>query len=137
MMNIKNHNGFTLVETLVALLITAIIFVPLFSLFNSVIFSVGLQSARIEKILYAKEFLHQSQILAKQEQSFTAQETSDPQKGILRYERKPVQTPSVFGSQTHLVREEVTISWQKLGKQKSETLVTFMFVPNQKEQHES
>jgi prepilin-type N-terminal cleavage/methylation domain-containing protein len=138
-MHSKNHNnkssGFTLIETVMALAITALVLTPIFILYGSILQRVNRASIAFDMILDCKALL----IDARQKQEPDAQEfTMDKPVGEFNATCKYVLDKSVdqkssLASLPGLHRESVTIDWMEQVQKKQERLVTFIYKkPEQK-----
>ncbi len=127
--------GFTLVEVMLAMMIAALTFTPVFMMYTAIIRRVSKSSRAYEYILLCKNFLSE----ARQKQEPEAQDFSLEKKEIdfdatLTYSLdKGVSQASVFKSLQGLHKETVTVSWQENGQKKQEQLVAFIYKkPEQK-----
>jgi hypothetical protein len=130
-------NGFTIVEVIVSLAITALMITPIFIIHGTIFQHVNRGSIAFDMILYCKELL----IEARQKQDPDAQDfTLD--KSVPEFNAtctyildKSMDQKSSFASLTGLHKESVTIDWVEDGKKKQERLVTFIYKkPEQKKQ---
>ena len=128
MMNFKIHKGFTLIEVLLALLVSSMLLVPLFSLYNIVVQQVVVRSQRIQAMLVAKHFLFEARKQAGTEKSFTLEQVNENFNGTLRYERTTISMDYVFAPH-QMMKELITISWKQFGTIYRDQLVTYMYAP--------
>jgi prepilin-type N-terminal cleavage/methylation domain-containing protein len=128
-------NGFTLIEVIMALAITALVLTPIFILHGTILQRVNRGSIAFDMILYCKELL----VEARQKQDPDAQEfTLDKSHAefgaTCKYALdKTVHQKSSFASLPGLHKESVTVNWTEQEQKKQERLVTFMYKkPEQK-----
>ena len=136
MIHSKNHkHGFTLIEVIMALAITALVLTPIFILHGTIMQRVNRGSIAFDMILYGKALL----IEARQKQDPEAQEFTLDKK-FNEYEAtgkytldKSVDQKSSLASLPGLHRELTTVNWVEQGEKKQERLVTFVYKkPEQK-----
>lgn len=129
----KNHSGFTLIETLAALAIFALVATPLFVLESSSAERVAKSSRRAEMMLEAKRFLYDARIAwQKNGQEPQATEKTVEQKRLkLRYVPKKVATNSSLKSIYGLYHERVMIEWTDAQGKQTDELVAYRVVPPQ------
>ncbi len=137
MIHFKNHNGngFTLIETVLAMSIAALVFTPMIIILSTVIQRVDRYSKEFNYILLGKNVLLQ----ARQKQDPNAQTFSLDQPAIdfgpsVTYSlEKGVDSKSSLASVQGLHKELVNISWTELERKKNEQLITFVYKqPEQK-----
>lgn len=126
-MRFKNE-GSTLIETMLAVTMMAMILAPLFLLENTVFDGVTRITEQFRRYLFAHNFLYEAQ----RKQPDDAREFSLEHKEImpetsLRYTLKKV-SDGVFKKQTNLYRQEVVITSKDKHVAK-DTLVTYIFKP--------
>lgn len=136
-MNFKNHDGFTLVEVIMALAITAVVLTPIFIMHGMIFQRVSIGSQQFDYILACKALLVEAR--QKQEpdaQEFTLDKSVPDLNATCTYSLdKAVDQKSPFASLPGLHRESVVISWTEDDKKKQEQLVTFIYKkPEQKKQ---
>lgn len=127
--------GFTLIEVMLAMMIAALTFAPIFMTYSMILRRLGQSSRAYDYILLCKNFLNE----ARQKQEPEAQDFSLEKKEIdfdatLTYSLdKGVSQSSVFNALQGIHREVVTITWQQSGQKKEEQLVAFVYKkPEQK-----
>ncbi len=131
----RNNSGFTLIETVLAMSIAALVFTPIIIILSTVI-------QRVNK--YAQEFNYMSLgknllLQARQKQDPDAQTFSLDKPAIdfgptLSYSlEKGVDPKSSLASVQGLHKESVKISWTEQERKKHEELITFVYKqPEQK-----
>ena len=135
-MHFKNHKaGFTLIETIMALAITALVLTPIFILHGTILQRVNRGSVAFDMFLYCKALLVEAR--QKQEvdaQSFTLDKQIAEFNATCVYKLDAtVHQKSSAGSLPGLHRESVIIDWTEQGQKKQERLVTFVYKkPEQK-----
>lgn len=134
--------GFTLVETLFALAIVALMLPALYTLQGSVLRSVTMFYQEYERILLAKQFwqeLHPQEFLEdkkedkknekKEDKKLELKKITDPVTE-LRYEQTPVGGNSSLSKLKGLAFERITISWKSVtGKESTEQLIGLKYEP--------
>lgn len=133
MMISKNHNGFTLLETLAALAIFALVATPLFILESSLIERVSTSTRTTEALIAAKNFLYEARIeWQKKGQEPQPLEKNDAQKNRnFRYSAQKVAQTSALKSIYGLYHERVVVDWKDTRGKQTEELVAFIVVPQQ------
>jgi prepilin-type N-terminal cleavage/methylation domain-containing protein len=134
-MHFKNHSGFTLIETVMALAITGLVLTPIFILYGAILQRVNRASIAFDMIIHSKALLVEAR--QKQDpdaQDFTLEKTVGEFDAPCRYTLdKSVDQKSPFASLPGLHRESVTIDWTEQRQKKQERLVTFVYKkPEQK-----
>jgi prepilin-type N-terminal cleavage/methylation domain-containing protein len=130
MMHSKKHKGgFTLIEVVLALMITALTLTPIFIMHGTIVQRVFKSSRAFDVIMYCKELLY----FARQKQEAGAQEFS-LEKPIVDFDgtrtyrlEKGIDQKSSLASIEGLHKEFVTMSWTEQGQKKHEQLVTFVY----------
>jgi prepilin-type N-terminal cleavage/methylation domain-containing protein len=135
MIHFKNHNGFTLIETIIALAITALVLTPIFIMQSMIMQRVSRDSLNFDMMIDCKALLHEAR--QKQEpdaQEFTLEKLGTEFGAQVKYELyKGVDQKSSLASLPGLHREVVTVEWTELGQKQQERLVTFVYKkPEQK-----
>jgi prepilin-type N-terminal cleavage/methylation domain-containing protein len=137
MIHFKNHNrdGFTLIETMLAMAIAALVFTPMIIILSTVIQRVDRYAKEFNYLLFGKNVLYE----ARQKQDPEAQTFSLDKPAIgfgptVTYSlEKGVDSKSSLASVQGLHRESVKISWVELERKKHEQLITFVYKqPEQK-----
>lgn len=128
-MRFKNE-GSTLIETMLAVTMMAMILAPLFLLENTVFDGVTRVTEKFRRYLFAHNFLYDAQ----RKQPINAREFTLEQKQLvpettLRYKLSKV-GDGVFKKQSNLYKQEVVIS-SKDKEVSQESLVTYIFKPVQ------
>ena len=130
-----HKTGFTLIETVMALAITALVLTPIFIMHGAILQRVNRASIAFDMIIYSKALLVEAR--QKQDpdaQSFTFDTIVSEFDASCKYTLdKGVDQKSLLASLPGLHRESVTIDWSEDGKKKQERLVTFIYKkPEQK-----
>lgn len=134
MIHFKNLSGLTLLETMLALALAAIVMSPLFILEGTVLDRVATLSAHLQRLLFAKDFLYSSRRQQEQNvQEFSTEKKIDDPTVTLRYKLGPVSKKSSLNQFQGLLHEQVDYSWQWNGSSKSSCLVSFVYQPKEKE----
>lgn len=153
MMHSKNHNnskpltlsffackkvskgGFTLMETMLAMVIIGIVLTPVFILHGTIMQRMNKSSKRFYALLWGKTLLNEAR--QKQEpaaQEFTLDKKLEEANAELKYVlHKSVDQKSSLMIHEGLHKELVTITWIDQGKQQSEQLISYVYKqPEQK-----
>jgi prepilin-type N-terminal cleavage/methylation domain-containing protein len=137
MIHFKNHKrGFTLVETLLSMMIVGIVLTPLFILHGVIMQRVNKSSKQLYSLLWGKQLLCEAR--QKQDpdaQEFTLDKKIEESGAQVKYVLdKGVDPKSSLGSYVGLHREIVLIMWTDYqGVQHREELVTYVYKqPEQK-----
>ena len=136
MIRFKNHkNGFTIVEVIMAMAITALVLTPIFIMHGMILQRVKRVSTAFQSILYGKSLLYQAR--QKQDpdaQEFALEKHEDELDASCVYSlEKGIDQKSSLASIPGLHKEVVTVTWKEDEQKKQELLVTFVYKkPEQK-----
>ena len=136
MIHFKNHNnGFTLIETVLAMAIAALVFTPILIILSTVIQRVDRYSSAFNYFLLGKNVLYEAR--QKQDpdaQIFLLDKPAIDSGPVVSYSlEKGVDQKSSLASVQGLHREVVKISWTDQARKKHEQLITFVYKqPEQK-----
>ena len=136
MIHFKNHNnGFTLIETVLAMAIAALVFTPIIIILSTVIQRVDRYATTFNYLLLGKNLLYEAH--QKQDpdaQTFSLEKAAVDFGPAVSYSlEKGVDPKSSLASVQGLHRESVKISWTEQERKKHEQLVTFVYKqPEQK-----
>ena len=130
-MHLKNHKGFTLLETVIALAVASIVLIPLFVLQGTMLERVSQASTQLQRLFFAKDFLYQS-CKENQTEKSTADtvkkdKNNDDPKTVIQYNKQKPLSKSLFKEYDGLMSESVGYTWQWQGKDYTDTLITFTF----------
>jgi len=135
MMHFKNHSGFTLIETMFAIAITAIVLTPLFILQGTILQQVSRASHKIERIFLAQQFMDEAKrAMPLDTRKFTLEKKIDNPTTFLKYEIRPIPPQSSLAQINDLYIECVTISWKDEIQQKQSKIVNFVYKPKHKKE---
>ncbi len=135
-MHSNNNAGFTLIEAMLAMVMIAIVFAPLFIMQGSIIQRMYRSTQRMRRMLYADTFLQQArkQVKPGTTQLVFEQKLDDPLT-YFTYELKPVSKDASTGDVYQLHVERITARWQEDAQKEQEMLITYTFVgPKQEAQ---
>jgi len=133
MIHFKNHSAFTLIETMFAIAITAIVLTPLFILQGSILQQVSRASHKIERIFLAQQFMYEAKrAMPFDTRKFTLEKKIDNPTTFLKYETKLIPPQSSLAQINDLYIEHVTISWKDGTQQKQNKIVNFVYKPKHK-----
>lgn len=136
MIHFKNHKrGFTLIETVLAMSIAALVFTPIFIMLSTIIQRVDKSSKAFDYILLCKNLLFEAR--QKQDpdaQTFSLDKAEIDFDATLTYSlEKGIDQKSSLASLQGLHTEMVKVSWTEQDKKKQDRLVTFVYKkPEQK-----
>lgn len=133
MIAFKNHSGFTLVETLAALAIFALVATPIFLLESSLTRRVAQSTRQAEMVLEAKKFLYDTRIAwQKTGQEPQKAEKKIEQKGlVLRYIPQKIGETSSLKAIYGLWHERVLLEWTDAQGKQTDELIAYRVVPPQ------
>lgn len=134
MIHSKNHkSGFTLIEVLMAMTITALVLTPIFLIYETVMQRVGVSSKAYDMIVLAKKLLYEAHQKQEQHAQTFSLEKTENDITLVYSLAQGVEQKSSLASLIGLHKEMVTLSWNERGQKKREQLVTFVYKqPEQK-----
>ncbi len=133
MIHSKNHSAFTLIETMFAIAIAALVLTPLFILQGTMLQQVSRASNKIERIFLAQQFMYEARrAMPFDTQTFTLEKKIDTPTTFLKYEIRPLPPQSSLAQINGLYLEYVIISWKDGIQQKQNKLVNFIYKPERK-----
>ena len=133
MIHSKNHSAFTLIETMFAIAISALVLTPLFILQGTMLQQVSRASDKIERIFLAQQFMYEARrAMPFDTQTFTLEKKIDAPTTFLKYEIRPLPPQSSLAQINGLYMERVIISWKDGIKQRQNKLVSFVYKPERK-----
>lgn len=130
----KNHKAFTLIETMFALAIAALVLTPLFILQGTMLQQVSRASNKIERIIFiATQFMWEAKLkMPPDAQTFTLEKKIDDPLTFLKYEVIPLPEKSSLAQINSLYRERVVISWEDGTTKRESELINFIYKPERK-----
>ena len=127
---IAPRNGFTLIESICAIAIAAIILTPLFTIENSMLHRIRAISYQLEALWYAKDFLYATRCTLEADAKSAKVEKQIPDTHIVvTYERNEVAKQSAVASLNYLSHEQLLYTWSTTRGTNTDTLVTFVYQP--------
>ena len=132
MTNFKNHDGFTLIEAMLAITIAALVLTPVFILQGTVLQSIMRLSHRIERLFLAQQFLYESRNIKPEAREFSLDKKIEEPQAILKYTMTSVPKKSQLANVPGLRIERVTVKWQDQGIERQDRLISFVYKPEQK-----
>jgi prepilin-type N-terminal cleavage/methylation domain-containing protein len=135
MIHSKNHNGFTLIEVLLALSLMAMILTPILISQNTIMFSVDYFKGRLQRIMLAKNYLIFAHKNALQDKT-TGPRTIENPATTLSYKKEKT-SGTIAKQYKDTYRETVLIEWTKDNNKKQDTLISFIFKPAKKTEQKS
>jgi len=130
MIHFKNKNGFTLIETLLALSIMAMILTPVFISQNNIMVSLGMFRDRFRRINMAKNFLvhaHRNNL----ENKATPSDMIDDPPTKFVYTREQA-SGSISKQFKDIYKETVRVEWPENNVTRQDSLVSFVYKPEKK-----
>jgi prepilin-type N-terminal cleavage/methylation domain-containing protein len=127
MMNFKSRNGFTLLETLIAMLIATMVLMPIFGVLSGVFKQVVFSDHHIERLMNAQTFLQETtRTLDRDAKEFHLEKKIDDPETYLRYELKPcAERLKLEGHDIYSI--QLTMTWQEGNQSRQEVIKTFMY----------
>ena len=132
MTNFKNHDGFTLIEAMLAITIAALVLTPVFILQGTVLQSIMRLSHRIERLFLAQQFLYEARSIKPEAREFSLDKKIEEPQTILKYTMTSVPKKSQLANVPGLRIERVTVKWQDQGIERQDRLISFVYKPEQK-----
>jgi prepilin-type N-terminal cleavage/methylation domain-containing protein len=130
MIHSKNHNGFTLIEVLLALSLMAMILTPILISQNTIMSSVSYFANSLQRIMLAKNYLVSAHKNALQDKT-TGPRTIENPATTLTYAKERT-TGSMAKQYKDVYRETILIEWTEDTNKRQDTLVSFIFKPEKK-----
>jgi prepilin-type N-terminal cleavage/methylation domain-containing protein len=131
----KVRPGFTLMETMLAMVIIGIVLTPIFLLHGTIMQRMNRSSKQLYALLWGKQLLHEARKKQEPEaHEFSLEKKIEESAVQLKYVlHKSVDQKSSLISQEGLHKELVTISWTDQGRKYDEQLVAYVYKkPEQK-----
>ncbi|HEX4068494.1 MAG TPA: type II secretion system protein [Candidatus Babeliales bacterium] len=136
MIHSKNRkHGFTLIETVLAMVIASLVFTPMFIILATVMQRVNRRATEFTYLLLGKNLLYEArQKQEPQAETFSLNTTDIASGATVSYVlEKGVDQKSPLASLQGLHKESVKISWVEQERKKHEQLITFVYKqPEQK-----
>ena len=138
-MNFKNHNhalpGMTFIEIVFAVFILGSLLSSLLLLQSNVLKNIFNFSSRAERFLLLKDRLGKAAMeREKKTKSENKPETIKEPKTVIKYAVKKPSGESSLKKFESVAIEKVTAEWEHWGAKEEETMITFMYKPEKKEQ---
>lgn len=132
-MHFKSRRGFTLIEVMFAVAIVGIILIPLLAN-QSTLFSRILTISRTSTRIFSMDFFLQESLekTVKQEKPITEKKIDDPPT-TLSLSSKKIDKEKVFKRFHNIERVQVSGKWEDNNRKKQETMVTFVYKPEERE----
>jgi len=132
MIRIKN-NGFTLIEVLLALALSALVLTPVLLLLGTNVPAVARSSYRLARFLAAKTVLDASVFKSLYDPQYSLKKVTvtDPQV-TLSFKQQAIDQREEFKAFPGIVKQEVVMEWTDRNKKMTDSLITFMYRPEQK-----
>ncbi len=123
MINLPNKNGFSLLETIVAMTIIAFMVSPLVIMQGTLLRRVVRDSRHEERIFLMRNFLYKAR-----NETPPGATTFEKTEGELRYQLMPPQANSSLNAMKGIHIERVTATWRDSGKQTQDVLITTKYI---------
>lgn len=132
MIHSKHKSGFTLLETLFAMVIIAAVMSPLFFMQADVLRRVAGVSNHMQRMFFMRDFLFNArQQQPKNTTQFTLEKRVSNPETTLRYELKPVDQKSALSSVQGMYTERVTAMWSDNNQRKDDVLCTLQCIASE------
>lgn len=129
MIRSKNpKRGFTLMETMLALVIVSMVLTPVFLLFSAIVQRMNRSSHRLYAVIAAEQLLFEARQGQEAAHTFSVEKKLENSDLQLFYALTQVaEQKSSLASYKGLHKEIVTVTWMEMGKKQTEKLVTFVY----------
>lgn len=129
MIRSENNQGFTLIEVLLSMVIMGAVITALMSSQSVVLFSVKTISHQFSRLLLAKNIIYQTRLHGKT----SAESKSDDPPTTFKYSQKKA-SGAIGKKFKDIYREQMVFEWEEDGRKRSDTIVSFIFKPKEKEE---
>jgi prepilin-type N-terminal cleavage/methylation domain-containing protein len=123
MIHFKNKFGFTLIETMLAITLIALVMTPLMVTQGTIVQAIARISLRLERVFFAENFFIEARADADDERKFSMSKKIDSPTTQLTFERKPIDAKSSLAKIDNLVIDRIQASWQDENKKQKETVI--------------
>jgi prepilin-type N-terminal cleavage/methylation domain-containing protein len=129
MIRFKNHKpGFSLLETMLALVIVGMVLTPVFLLFSTIVQRMNKSSRSLYALVSAEQFLYEARQNQENAQTFTVEKKDEKNDFQLSYAlTNGGDKKSALSRVQGLHKELITVTWMGMGKKQTEKLVTFVY----------
>ncbi|BDC34076.1 hypothetical protein Noda2021_00340 [Candidatus Dependentiae bacterium Noda2021] len=134
MIHSKNNSGFTILEVLVAVMITAMIMGPLFLWQTGVLSRTYQASGLLNRLFVGRNFLIQNHFQFLRETVAKKEEKNNDPAMTMNYELKALPAGTALSSFKNVVQEVVTLTWQDGKNKQVQRLVSFQHRPKESKQ---
>jgi prepilin-type N-terminal cleavage/methylation domain-containing protein len=126
----SKSKAFTLIETLVALAIMAMVLAPIFITQGSMLYHVSRLTRHVERMIQADLFLQESIIKSVKEAKdlHTEKDIQSPHTHMV-FEAKKISDDSPLKKYPDLYTQRVTLTWQEDKVKRTDALLTFIYKP--------
>lgn len=132
--NFTSHSGFTLVEVLLALAITALVLTPLFTSQSSIFAATVRYSQLMQRILVADTFLQEShRVVAPDTQQVTFEKQHAIPQAQLVYGVNKVADNSVLKNFSDMYVEKVSFTWMDGNRKRQSVIGGFVHKPKKRQ----
>ncbi len=137
MIRIKN-NGFTLIEVLLALAMSALVLTPILMLLGTTVPGVARSSRKLGRFLAAKTVLESSIFKSAYDPKYSLKKVAIPEQNVtLSFEQSALDKDERFKAFPGLVKQQVIMEWTERGKKMNDRLITFTYRPEIKKKKKS
>ena len=124
----KNKSGFTLIETMLAIALIAMVMTPLMITQGTIVQAIARISMRLQRIFFAQNFFIDARADADDESKFSLDKKIDSPSTKLAFERKLIDSKSSLAKVEHLVVDRIQATWEDESKQQNEVLVSLQYI---------
>src|SRR5439155_24077331 len=112
MIHSKNTDGFTMMESIFAVAIMAMVLTPIFILQGNTLRNVANMAKRIQRLFFMTDFVQQArQAQAPTLRQFTLEKKENNPPTVLKYELGSAEKNPAFKDIPCVLQEKVTITW--------------------------
>ena len=130
-MHFKNKQGFSLIESMLAVAIMGLVLTPMFILENNVFNGVFRMAEQFHRMLFAQNFLYVAQRQEPMESTkYSLEHKEDNPFSMLRYTLSPIEKGSSLSPMKRLYKQQVEASGLEKTSPKS-SVIHFIFKPGQ------
>lgn len=126
MIHSNNRHGFSLLETIIAMTIVALVVSPLVIMQSTVLRRVVRDSRHMERIFLMCNFLHKAR--ESTPGATTSEELVPTPNTQLRYKLMPPRANSSLHAIKGIQIEQVTATWRELGQETQDIMVTMKYI---------
>ena len=135
MIHSKSREGFTLIETLLALSVMALLLTPLYLAQGTILRSVAFVSTKMQRVFFMKSFFFDARAAAEKQEAkeFVLEKKVDDPLMRLKYALSPVKKDSSLARFKGMHIERVRAVWEQDGRTYEDGMIALLY-KHQKEQ---